>query len=505
MQSPELTESPPSTILVVDDEVGIREAYAHYLSPPARPRGITSHRLARMSPAPEEIVARVVLAATGEQAVEIVRQELAEGRRIQAAFFDMRMPGGIDGIETMRRVLAIDPEIMCVVVTAYTDQPLAEIRALFGPARQDDWDYLNKPFNANEVIQKARNAVSVWWRRRREAAEAELLTQTNSELEQRIAARTQSLLEANGELGRSHAAMSLVLANLQAANERLQVEMAERARLEGERRLASKLEGIGQLAAGIAHEISTPTQYILSNAELLESVMRDLIPRATQIVGVAALCASTPEVREAAGRLQEELPALGVELDEAISSVLHGATSIARIVGAMREFARADAPEMRPADLNRALQTTLDVVRNEYRQIAKIDLELGELPNVSCHVGEIQQVMANLIVNAAHAIERRPEKTTGRIRITSRHDSEHDRVIISVADNGIGIAPEHRDRVFDPFFTTKPVGRGMGQGLTIARSVMTRHQGDLAFDSHVGVGTRFEMSIPINPPPAEGR
>ena len=504
-QPPDAARSPESTILVVDDEVGIREAYQYYLSPPTRPQAITSHRLARRDSSPSGGVARVLVAATGEEAVELVRQEIAAGRRIQAGFFDMKMPGGIDGVETIRRVLALDPDLLCVVVTAYTDQPLDEIRALFGASRQDDWDYLNKPFNANEVIQKARNAVATWSRRRKEAEEAAALAQANSGLEAQIAERTQSLIDANAELGRSYAAMAQVLADLQASNDRLRVEMAERARLESERRLASKLEGIGQLAAGIAHEINTPTQYILSNAEMLKEVVAELLPEVASMVDACAHHGPDPSRRARAERLGAELPVLGGELTDAIGSVLHGARAIARIVGAMREFSRADAPDMRPADLNHALQTTLDVVRSEYRQVAEIELELGELPAVNCHVGEIQQVMANLIVNAAHAIESRAHKSTGRIRIASRHDPDHDRVVISVADNGVGIAPEHRDRVFDPFFTTKPVGRGTGQGLTIARNVVSRHRGDLAFESDVGVGTRFELSLPVSTAQVDSR
>ncbi len=495
----------PSTILVVDDEVGILEAYRYYLSPPSRPAGVVSHRLTRRDSAPGAGVARVIAASTGEQAVELVRAELAGGGRIQAAFFDMKMPGGIDGVETIRRVLALDPEVMCVVVTAYTDQPLDEIRALFGPGRQDDWDYLNKPFNANEVIQKGRNAVATWWRRRQEEADALALAEANAGLEAKIAERTQSLLDTNAELGRSHAAMAQVLADLQAANDRLRVEMMERARLEGERRLASKLEGIGQLAAGIAHEINTPTQYILSNAELLELVVRDLLPEVAPMIDAAGRHAPDAELRARAVQLGAELPTVSGELSEAIGSVLRGAQSIARIVGAMREFARADAPEMCPADLNRALHTTLEVVRNEYRDVAEIELDLAEVPPVCCHVGEIQQVMANLIVNAAHAVAGRRQKATGRIRIASRHDPARDRVVISVTDNGVGIPGEHRERVFDPFFTTKEVGRGTGQGLTIARNVVSRHGGELGFESDVGVGTRFDLALPVHGRRAEAR
>ena len=496
---PEPVTPSPSTILVVDDEAGVREAYQYYLSPPKRPQAVTSHRLMRRDASPSGGVARLVLAATGEEAVELVRAEMAAGRRIQVGFFDMKMPGGIDGVETIRRVLALDPDLMCVVVTAYTDQPLDEIGALFGPARQDDWDYLNKPFNANEVVQKARNAIAAWWRRRQEATAAEAMTRTNAVLEARIAERTRSLVDANAELERSTAAMAQVLVDLQASNDRLRVEMAERARLEAERRLTSKLEGLGRLAAGIAHEINTPTQYILSNAELLQEMVAEVLPEMTAIVDASAAHAPDPGLRARAARFGAELPGVESELTEAIGSVLHGAQAISRIVSAMREFARADAPDMRPADLNRAIRSTLEVVRSEYRDVAEIELELGELPAVMCHVGEIQQAVSNLIVNAAHAIGGRALGGAGRIRITSRHDRERERVVIAVADNGTGIAPEHRDHVFEPFFTTKPVGHGTGQGLTIARNVVCRHGGELGFESELGVGTRFVMSLPVGP------
>jgi signal transduction histidine kinase len=437
----------PSTILVVDRDENTLAAYHHHLS---------GH-------------ARLLAASSGQDAVELVRRELAAGGQVHAAFVDVQLAGTFDGLETMRRILALDTEVMCVVVGAEPDQPSDTIRALFAPERRDDWTYLDRPFHGNHLIQKARHAVATWSRRRREA-------------------------EANAELARSHAATADALDELRGANDRLRIEMVERARLENERRLANKLEGIGQLAAGIAHEINTPTQYILSNAEMLEFTLAEWLP---------ALEAMARAAEPGSARTQEmlaELPALGTDLDEAVRSILTGAKSIARIVGAMREFSRSDAPEMRPADLNRAINATLEVVRHEYRQVADIELALGELPQVHCHVGEIQQVLANLIVNAAHAIERREPKTHGCIRINSSHDKARGRIEISIADNGIGIPAEIHNRVFDPFFTTKPVGRGTGQGLAIAHNVVARHAGALTFESSTGVGTRFIVSLPVRGP-----
>jgi len=454
--TPDLQAHPAPTILVLDHDV---ETYRGQLAP----------------------VARVLGASSRDRAIDVVRAELASGARVQAVFVDLALLGGPGAL---RELLALDPDMGCVVVTA-DDPPFDEICGLLARERCDDWEVLHRPFAAGAVLHRARQAVASWWRRCRHADRA-------ADLELRIG-------EANAELTRSHAATAGVLAELRGANDRLRVEMVERTRLEDERRLANKLEGIGQLAAGIAHEINTPTQYILSNAEMLESVLTEWLPA---IETLATTGGSWPE--EAGGasarQLLAELPELDTDINAAVTSILSGAKSIARIVGAMREFSRSDAPEMRLADLNRAIHATLEVVRHEYRQVADVELTLGELPQVHCHVGEIQQVLANLIVNAAHAIDRREPKTQGIIQIESLHDKARGRVEISIADNGIGIPPENRDRVFDPFFTTKPVGRGTGQGLAIAHNVVARHSGLLTFDSTPGAGTRFLVSLPVRGP-----
>ena len=452
--APDLQAEPAATILVLDQDV---ETFRGELAP----------------------VARVLGAPSPERAVEILRAELASGVHVQAVFVDLAMPGAL---ETLRELRALDAGMGCVVVTT-GDPPFDEVSGLLTGDRWGDWEYLRRPFVPGAMLHRARQAVTSWWRRRGADRAADL--------ELRIG-------EANAELARSHAATASALAELRGANDRLRVEMVERTRLEDERRLANKLEGIGQLAAGIAHEINTPTQYILSNAEMLESVLAEWLPAIQTLVtsGIWPEEAGGARARQLIG----ELPALDDDLNAAVTSILSGAKSIARIVGAMREFSRSDAPEMRPADLNRAIRATLEVVRHEYRDVADVELGLGDLPQVHCHVGEIQQVLANLIVNAAHAIDRREPKTQGIIRIESLHDRARGRVEISVSDNGIGIPPENRDRVFDPFFTTKPVGRGTGQGLAIAHNVVARHSGLLTFDSTPGVGTRFLVSLPIRGP-----
>jgi signal transduction histidine kinase len=164
----------------------------------------------------------------------------------------------------------------------------------------------------------------------------------------------------------------------------------------------------------------------------------------------------------------------------------------------MKEFAHPPQKEMAPADLNRAILSTLTVARNEYKYIADVETEFAELPMVVCHLSEINQVVLNIVVNAAHAIEDMVRDTQQRGRITVRTMVDGSDVVISISDTGGGI-PEHvRSRIFDPFFTTKEVGRGTGQGLAIARNaVRDKHGGDLSFETKLGQGTTFFIRLPI--------
>jgi len=175
-----------------------------------------------------------------------------------------------------------------------------------------------------------------------------------------------------------------------------------------------------------------------------------------------------------------------------------GISRITTIVRAMKEFAHPDQREKGDANLNQALRTTLAVAKNEYKYVADVTTELGDLPPVLCHVGDLNQVFLNLIVNAAHAIGDVVGKSGGKgtIRITT--SQEGDQVRIDIADTGAGIPEAIRPRIFDPFFTTKEVGKGTGQGLSIARSiVVTKHHGSLTFESEVGKGTTFTIRLPI--------
>ncbi|MCC6668751.1 MAG: PAS domain-containing protein [Polyangiaceae bacterium] len=314
---------------------------------------------------------------------------------------------------------------------------------------------------------------------------------------------------------RASAACALILrdrtadAELAHAHAQLSQEIAERERIEVNLRQKQKLEAVGQLAAGIAHEINTPVQYIADTSHFLRDGVTDLY----------GLLAATQQALEAAasganaGGLLESLEARRSEIDfeyleqqtgPAFARLLDGAEQVATIVRAMKEFSHPGHKDMAEADLNRALENTLIVSRNSYKYVANVVTELGELPRVKCTVGEISQVLLNLVVNAAHAIEdvraADPERAERPGTITVRSWRDGPDACISVGDDGTGIPDDIRERIFDPFFTTKSVGRGTGQGLSLAHSVAERHAGRIELSTSVGVGTTFTLRVPIAGP-----
>ena len=277
-----------------------------------------------------------------------------------------------------------------------------------------------------------------------------------------------------------------------------------RQRLDQERRIAQRLEAVGQLAAGIAHEINTPVQFIGDSTRFVGSAFEDLQPviNAYRALGVAVAegRADAPELAMAALGAQEDadLAYLQERVPAAIERSSAGIERIREIVGAMREFGHTGSDSHDPSDINHAIQSVLTVARSEYKYVADVETELGDLPLVACNIGEVSQVFLNLIVNAAHAIDAARDDDGGRGTIRIRTGRENGTALISITDTGTGIPVEIRERIFDPFFTTKEAGKGTGQGLAISRSIVVdKHHGTITLDTAPGRGTMFTIRLPI--------
>ncbi len=268
---------------------------------------------------------------------------------------------------------------------------------------------------------------------------------------------------------------------------------------------AQKLESIGELAAGIAHEINTPIQYVGDNTRFVQDACGDLTEILQCCQSLINCVDSGIGVSTATQRLREKMTAADVtylleEIPSAITQTLEGVDRVANIVRAMKEFAHPGTSEMTLTDLSGSINNTVMVARNEWKYVAELETHFdAELPLVPCLPGEINQVLLNMIVNAAQAIADAfgdsPEKK-GRISINTRLMTPHAEIRIS--DNGTGISATNLQRIFTPFFTTKAAGKGTGQGLAIANSVIVeKHGGTISVESEVGRGTTFVIRLPL--------
>lgn len=254
-----------------------------------------------------------------------------------------------------------------------------------------------------------------------------------------------------------------------------------------------KMASIGLLAAGVAHEINNPIGFITSNLSSLGKYTDRLvrfIEFQDQLIENCADQASRASHAEM--KQQIKLEYLVKDLRELISESLDGSQRVSKIVRDLQTFSRSDSNEAIPSDLNETIMSTINIVRNEIKYVADLELRIDKLPRVICQPQHIGQVLMNLLMNAAHSIQ-------GNGQITLAASQVDDAVEISVTDNGCGILPEHLERIFEPFFTTKEAGRGTGLGLAISRDIVKRHGGELLVKSTAGQGTTFTVRLPIDP------
>jgi signal transduction histidine kinase len=389
------------------------------------------------------------------------------------AIVDMRMPPGWDGVETITHLLEEDPDLQIIICTAFSDYSWSETLEKLG--HRVGLLVLKKPFDNVELRQMAHALAEKWILQR------EVETQVDN-LESQVRQRTEAL---------------------EIAYQALKKEMTEKKKVVDELSLAQKLESVGRLASGIAHEINTPVQFVSDAVHFVQGAFNDTFPlleryRALREAAVAhqvtkELIAEVDAAEEAAevGFIKEQIP-------KALESAIDGLGRVATLVRSMKEFAHPDQTAKAAADINRAISTTLTIARNEYKYVAEIETSYGEIPQVLCHIGELNQVFLNVIVNAAHTIAEKVAGTEARgvIKIATRQEGED--VFVAISDSGNGIPEAIRSKIFDPFFTTKEVGKGTGQGLAIARSVVVdKHGGAISVETEVGLGTTFLIRLPI--------
>ena len=283
-------------------------------------------------------------------------------------------------------------------------------------------------------------------------------------------------------------------------------DISERKRLERQLGIAQKMESIGLLASGIAHEINTPIQYAGDSVRFLKEALTDSFALLAEQTALLEQVAQLPDFSAPVRRVEElaeeiDIAFLREEAPRAVERALDGVGRVAGIVQAMKSFAHPGAEEKKAVNINKALETTITIAKNEWKYVADVAFEPQvDLPLVTCLPGDVNQVFLNIIVNASHAIRDVVGESGKKGLITIRTQHVGNVVEISFIDTGTGIKAENIDKIFDPFFTTKPVGKGTGQGLAITHDiVVNKHGGAIDVSSKEGQGTTFLVRLPVTP------
>lgn len=453
-------------ILLIDDTPSIHEDFRKILTP-------TSAQHVELDEMEAALFGSEVKSASalfeldsaygGQEGLGKLIQALQENRPYALAFVDMRMPEGWDGAQTIEHLWQQDPQLQVVVCTAYSDYSWDEL--LERLHAHDRLLILKKPFDNIEVQQMANTLLTKWEMTERASIQM-------SHLEHLVDQRT---------------------AQFKQASEALQREIDERKQLESQLVQSEKLASLGQLAAGVAHEINNPIGFISSNLGALDGYfkqlqdMLDAYREAENAIG-------SSEVIDRLGQLRErvELDFLREDIPLLIKESKEGIGRVGQIVKDLKDFSRVDSnQEWQWTNLQQGIESTLNIVANELKYKADVVKEYQQLPDIECLPSQINQVIMNLIVNASQAMG--PERGT----ITLRTRLEGETVSIEVADTGIGIEPDNLQKIFDPFYTTKPVGQGTGLGLSLSYGIVKKHQGDISVRSEVGMGSTFRVELPV--------
>jgi two-component system NtrC family sensor kinase len=427
-------------VLIIDDMPSIHRDFEKALASHADPLADLEKDLFGAAPADpaNEIAFELSFASQGLEGVAQAAEALEEGRPYALAFVDVRMPPGLDGIETIVRLWETDPRLEIVICTAYSDYTWQQM--LKRLSRTDRFLVLSKPFDSTSVKQLALGLTDKWGLAR--AAE-----RTSSQLESLVLERTQQLSDANA---------------------RLQREIKERTELEQRLRHAQKLEALGRLVAGVAHEINNPLAFVISNIEHLKQELtelsEDIGERVEELVGVAE------ETRVGGKRIQQ-------------------------IVQDLKAFSRPEHRLMEDVDLREVVEFAVRMAQPAFPRGIRVTTQYDELPPIHGSAGQLSQIFLNLMVNAAQAMSSVPEDRR-ELGVTIRNQGEG-RMCVKVTDSGVGIRPEDLPKVFDPFFTTRGIGGGTGLGLSVCHGIVKEMGGKITLESQEGVGTTATVTLPV--------
>ncbi|MBK5301462.1 MULTISPECIES: ATP-binding protein [Gammaproteobacteria] len=453
-------------ILLIDDTPSIHEDFRKILTPTSAQHVELDEMEAALFGSevkPTSLLFELDSAYGGQEGLGKLIQALQENRPYALAFVDMRMPEGWDGAQTIEHLWQQDPQLQVVVCTAYSDYSWDEL--LERLHAHDRLLILKKPFDNIEVQQMANTLLTKWEMTERASIQM-------SHLEHLVDQRTDQFKQ---------------------ASEALQREIDERKQLESQLVQSEKLASLGQLAAGVAHEINNPIGFISSNLGALDGYFKHL-QEMLDAYREAENAIGSSEVIDRLGQLRErvELDFLREDIPLLIKESKEGIGRVGQIVKDLKDFSRVDSnQEWQWANLQQGIESTLNIVANELKYKADVVKEFQKLPDIECLPSQINQVIMNLIVNASQAIG--PERGT----ITLRTGLEGETVSIEIVDTGIGIEPDNLQKIFDPFYTTKPVGQGTGLGLSLSYGIVKKHRGDISVRSEVGVGSTFRVELPV--------
>ncbi len=382
---------------------------------------------------------------SGEAAIDFLEHDNAD-----LILLDLNMPG-ISGLQVLQHISQKkkNSEIPVIFLSAADDN-----EAISSAFQSGAVDYLTKPVKKYELIARVNTHLE--------------LRHRQLHLEDMVAERTAELLKANEEL-----------------------ESAQTQLLQSE-----KMASIGQLAAGVAHEINNPVGYVASNLVSLSQYMNDIFSLVEKYEKYESSLDKSALAEIAVIKDDIDLDYLKSDINELLSETSDGISRVREIVLSLKEFSHVGENRWEIANIHEGIDSTLNIVHNEIKYKAVVTKNYGQIEDIQCIPSQLNQVFMNFLVNAAHAIE-----DNGEINITT--SQQGDRVTIQISDNGCGIPKNKQAKIFDPFFTTKPVGKGTGLGLSLSYKIIEKHHGSIDLISEEGKGTTFIISLPVMQPESE--